>query len=511
MTILIIAILTCFVVALCHKWYKFSSTLKKLHWLRQPKGWPLVGHVFEFKDSTTILADILRLRKQLGEKLFIVNFGLSTNIVCMDYEFSEFATIIGGSKSVTKGMTPQLLVPNPKITRFNIASQELKFDFWFIPAGAQMGLLGPKWKKRRRLITPAFHFSILEDFIGSFEQNGKVLVQKLKTVTGKDIDIHRYITLYALDVICDAAMGVTVNAQNDEHSQYVQDIKFLLKVLSERAISVLKGNDLLFPLFPDYYHVRRAVKLLHSVTYSVIDSRREKLHQANKKEVVSDDDTGKKKKMAFLDILLKSTGHDTTSSAMGFAMYLLARHQDVQKNAAEEQRQIFSDDIHRNISYNDLQQMKYLECVIKEVLRLYPPVPMFARSTDKDVSYFTFHHMHKIEYLLGNIIPKGIDIVMFAYGILRDSDYFPDPDKFDPLRFEANAGTKPYSYIPFSAGPRNCIGQKFAMLEMKSTLSKILRNFELHPTNPELKLILASEAVLKSTNGVRIRLAERNW
>nr|CAH7748482.1 unnamed protein product [Callosobruchus chinensis] len=441
MSILVIVILTCLVVALCYKWYKFSSNLKELQWLRQPKGWPLVGHVFEFTDSKTILTDVLRLRKQLGEKLFIVNFGMSTNIVCMDYDFSEF--ILTTQDILNKGD-----------------------DYKFLHQWIGTGLLtsdGPKWKKRRRLITPAFHFSILEDFIESFEQNGKVLVQKLKTVTEKDIDIHRYITLYALDVICDAAMGVTMNAQNDEDSQYVQDIKFLLKILSERAISVLKGSNLLFPLFPDYYHVKRAVKHLHSVTYSVIDSRREKLNEAQKKHDVIDDDIGRKKKMAFLDILLKSTvdgkplsrddireevdtfmfeGHDTTSSAMGFALYLLARHQDVQKKAVEEQKEIFSDDIHRSISYNDLQQMKYLECVIKEALRLYPSVPMFARSTDADVSYK---------------------------------------------------------------------GQKFAMLEMKSTLSKVLRNFKLHPTNPEHKLILASEAVLKSTNGVRIRLVERKW
>ncbi|VEN40924.1 unnamed protein product [Callosobruchus maculatus] len=441
MSILIIVILTSLVVALCHKWYKFSSTLKELQWLRQPKGWPLLGHIFEFKDSTTILTDVLRIRKQLGEKLFILNFGLSTNIVCMDYDFSEF--VLTTQDILNKGD-----------------------DYKFLHQWIGTGLLtsdGPKWKKRRRLITPAFHFSILEDFIESFEQNGKVLIQKLKTVTEKDIDIHRYITLYALDVICDAAMGVTVNAQNDEDSQYVRDIKLLLKVLSERAISVLKGSKLLFPLFPDYYHVKQAVKHLHSVTYSVIDSRREKLNQAQNKHSEFDDDIGRKKKMAFLDILLKSTvdgqplsrddireevdtfmfeGHDTTSSAMGFALYLLARHQDVQKKAVEEQKEVFSDDIYRNISYNDLQQMKYMECVIKEALRLYPSVPMFARRTDVDVSYK---------------------------------------------------------------------GQKFAMLEMKSTLSKVLRNFELHPTNPEHKLIVASEAVLKSTNGVNIRLVERKW
>ncbi|CAH1962016.1 unnamed protein product [Acanthoscelides obtectus] len=495
MSVVLLVIFATLLGALCYKWYHFNKLVEQLGWIRQPKGWPLIGHVLEFKDSTTMLNDLARLHKQLGTKLILVNFGLSTNIVCMDYDFTEF--LLTTQDILNKGD-----------------------DYKFLHQWIGTGLLtsdGPKWKKRRRLITPAFHFSILEEFIESFELNGKVLVQKLKNVTGKYIDIHRYITLYALDVICDAAMGVTKNAQNDEDSQYVRDVKFLLKILSERAISVLKGNDLLFPLFPDFYKVKRAVKHLHSVTYSVIDSRRDALNQVEKNKDIMKNGTGKKK-MAFLDILLKSTvegkplsrddireevdtfmfeGHDTTSSGMGFALYLLATHQDVQKQAVEEQKQIFENDIFRNITYNDLQKMKYLECIIKEALRLYPSVPLYARHTTVDVPY------------KGNVIPKGADIIVFAYGILRDPDYFPDPEKFDPSRFENSDGTKPYSYIPFSAGPRNCIGQKFAMLEMKSTLSKILRNFELYPTNPEHKLILASEAVLKSVNGIRIQIAER--
>ncbi|RZB39252.1 p450 domain containing protein, partial [Asbolus verrucosus] len=140
-----------------------------------------------------------------------------------------------------------------------------------------------------------------------------------------------------------------------------------------------------------------------------------------------------------------------------------------QKIAFEEQQALFGNNRNPTVTYADLQNMKYLELVIKETLRLYPSVPFYARQTNEDLKY-------------GNItLPKGDAIVIFAFGIHRNPDYFENPEDFNPSRFANIDGKFPYAYIPFSAGPRNCIGQKFAVLEMKSTIAKILRKFELLP------------------------------
>ncbi|RZC40119.1 p450 domain containing protein [Asbolus verrucosus] len=141
--------------------------------------------------------------------------------------------------------------------------------------------------------------------------------------------------------------------------------------------------------------------------------------------------------------------------------------------------------------------MKYLENVIKETLRLYSPVPIYGRETNQDVEYD------------GMIIPKGVRILIFAHGIHMNPEYYPDPEKFDPSRFENPEGRPPYAFIPFSAGARNCIGQKFAMLELKSLVSKMARNFEFFPASPQHQMELASETVLKSLNGVKIGLKLR--
>nr|CAI5848787.1 unnamed protein product [Callosobruchus analis] len=222
--------------------------------------------------------------------------------------------------------------------------------------------------------------------------------------------------------------------------------------------------------------------------------------------------------MAFLDILLRSTldgqplsredireevdtfmfeGHDTTASAISFCIFEVATHPDVQEKVLEEQISIFGDDFYRNATLSDLQEMRYLECVVKEALRLYPSVPFIGRKTNEDTMY------------KGNLIPKGVNITLCIYHMMRDPEQYENPNEFDPSRFEDNDGKRPYSFVPFSAGPRNCIGQKFAMNEIKSIVSKLVRNYKLLPASPDYKPKLVAEAVMKSKNGVKIRLAKR--
>lgn len=202
-------------------------------------------------------------------------------------------------------------------------------------------------------------------------------------------------------------MGIKIQAQENENSEYVNSVKEMTRILLDRVISPLKNNNYLFYLSRDYWKERKALKVLHSTTDYVIKKRREKLAK-NNNFVFDFDEDGKKKKLAFLDLLLQSKidgkslsdrdireevdtfmfeGHDTTSSGISFALYCLATNQDVQKKAYEELEKIFEGDKTRPATYKDLQDMKYLEMVIKESLRLYPPVPLYSRKIDSDIEY----------------------------------------------------------------------------------------------------------------------------
>nr|AID61457.1 cytochrome P450 [Calliphora stygia] len=191
-------------------------------------------------------------------------------------------------------------------------------------------------------------------------------------------------------------------------------------------------------------------------------------------------------------------GHDTTTSGISFALYLIARHPQVQEKLVEEIKQVLGTDKHKPVTYRELQDLKYMECVIKESQRLYPSVPAIGREITEDIT-------------IGDItIPAKTNLSLSLFMVLRDPDYFANPDDFIPERFESSGDEKinPFAYTPFSAGPRNCIGQKFAMLEMKSTLSKMLRHFELLPLGPDVKPVI--NLILRSTTGIHVGLRPRD-
>jgi len=270
------------------------------------------------------------------------------------------------------------------------------------------------------------------------------------------------------------------------------------------------------------------IKTMHQFTIDVIEKRRAALEEslANgtyKPLSMANEEIGTRTQMAFLDILLQSTidgkplsnddireevdtfmfeGDDTTTSCVSHALYSIARHPEVQAKLVQEIYEIIGKDKDAPITIQQLQDLKYLECVIKETLRLYPSVPAIGRKTDTDIT------------IDGKLIPANTSIYLVFFWAHRDPEFFPEPDVFKPERFledvqelKSKGKSQTFSYLPFSAGPKNCIGQKFALLEVKSMVSKILRHYELLPLGPSLVPMM--NFILRSASGIHIGLKPR--
>ena len=383
---------------------------------------------------------------------------------------------------------------------------------------------GTKWKSRRKLITPTFHFRILDQFIALINHHSNILIKKLKESKEEAVDIMPLITRCALDVICETAMGVRINAQEEPDSDYAKAIHFLGEVMIIRALNPWYWYDFIFDRTQLGKKQAKNVQILHDFTMNIIKTRKSEMIKNNVLNNISNEEInlyGIKQKKAFLDYLLEENikdenvideqgiqeevdtfmfgGHDTTATSIVWAIYFLGLHQDVQDKVHEELDSIFGCDDDRQITSEDILKLKYLECCVKESMRLIPTVFMVGREPFNDIQIGEYN------------IPKGTTVNINFYSLHHNPEQFPEPEKYIPERFFPENSTKrhPFAFLPFSAGPRNCIGQKFAFQEMKIILSNIFRNFQIQSLDPIDKIVFGIELVTRPKKPIRIQFIKR--
>ncbi|GMS91676.1 hypothetical protein PENTCL1PPCAC_13851 [Pristionchus entomophagus] len=192
-------------------------------------------------------------------------------------------------------------------------------------------------------------------------------------------------------------------------------------------------------------------------------------------------------------------GHDTTGSAMGFTIWFLGQYPECQKLLHEEIDSVFGDDPMRDPTEADLRRLPLLERCIKESLRLMPSVPFFARVLSHDLE------------VDGVTLPKNLAVAVSPWISHRDPEHWERPEDFYPDHFlpEKVAVRDPYAYVPFSAGPRNCVGQKFAIAEEKTVLSWFFRRYSVESAEPFPGNRILPELIMKPVDGFPVRLFRR--
>ncbi|XP_034474902.1 probable cytochrome P450 4ac1 isoform X1 [Drosophila innubila] len=370
-----------------------------------------------------------------------------------------------------------------------------------------------KWHFRRKLLTPAFHFNILQSFLDIFKEETHKLICELQEKVDVELELNQIIPQFTLNNVCETALGVKLDDMIGS-AQYRKSMHAVEEVMVERICNPLFFLELYFYIYGSYRKHVTNLKIAHEFSSRIIERKRE---QFKKRQSGIVDDCGRKKRYAMLDTLLGAEdeglidhqgicdevntfmfeGYDTTSTCLTFTLLMLSLHEDVQQHCLEEFQNLSEND--DDLSVFDYNELVYLECVIKETLRLYPPVPFFGRDcTEQSV-------------VNGLILPKDTQINIHVFDIMRDPRHFPNPTEFNPERFlpENTVNRHPFAFIPFSAGQRNCIGQKFAILEMKVLLVSILRNFKLLPAMQLEDIIFEYGIVLRSKKNVKVKFQSR--
>uniref|UniRef100_A0A182W3Q9 Cytochrome P450 n=1 Tax=Anopheles minimus TaxID=112268 RepID=A0A182W3Q9_9DIPT len=438
-----------------------------------------------------------------------------------------------GFNRVWVGLKPYVLISKATAAEKILSSSkniEKGRDYDLLKPWIGTGLLtshAAKWHLRRKMLTPTFHFKILANFVEVFNKQSFVLVRQLEKQLNntEGFDCTIYATLTSLDIICETAMGYPIHALEKSDSEYVKAHEKISEIILERLQKFWLRPDFVFQFTKAHAEHEHCLKILHNFAYSMIHKRRE-MYQLRKqtRSLASDTDseeaTGQRKQLAFLDLLLELSedgkilsdadireevdtfilgGHDTTATALGWMLYLLGTEPTVQERVFQEIDGIMGGDRDRHPTMAELGEMRYLECCLKESLRLYPSIPMLSRTLATSVD------------IEGHHIPSGTNAVIMLYQLHRDPQYFPNPDKFNPDRFlpENSVNRHPYSYIPFSAGPRNCIGQKFGALEEKAVISAVVRNYRIEAVQRREDLVLYGDLVMRTKGGLNIRIQRR--
>jgi len=341
-----------------------------------------------------------------------------------------------------------------------------------------------EWKELRKNLTPTFTSGKIKGMLepmGAAQDNMVKYLEK-KCKENSLIDMKPVFQYMAMDVIASCAFGIDLNCFEDPNNHildsgqkliagtrsdgYIFDVVFHL-------IQSIQGIDKLLNIFPVEYY-----RKMWDISKKIQDQRissgtstgifmdrlidlRNQVKNGQLPNISEDQITGQ-------GIIFFTAGFETTANTLTTLCYNLVKNTQVLETLQEEIDNMLSENDDR-IDHETVSAMPYLEACLKENLRMCPPVARNDRTCSKDFQYKNIK------------IPGGTEVAIPIYTVHHDEDNFPDPEAFQPTRFLKENADKiiPGSFLPFGIGPRACIGERFAMVEMKIAMVKLLNSFRI--------------------------------
>ena len=439
----------------------------KKSWPGGPRGWPVVGSLFEFTNNPlTFTSDLFR---QYGE---VASFDiLGAPFVMFFHPRAVKNILIDNARNFTNREA------NPKLREI-VGDGLLTID-------------GVEHRRQRRIVQPAFHRSRIERYASLMIERTERMLTSWRS--GQEIDMSVAMSDLTLEIAGDSLFGADLGERAREIGQaFLAMSEYAdLPVLSPSRISI----DLPFTVYGKSIRARRR---LLEIVETIIHQRRESGELGE--DVLSmllasrDDEGGGLDDVQVRDHILTflAAGHATTANVLSWTFYLLSENPRVREKLTAELIGVLGG---RAPSVEDLAHLPYLEMVINESMRLFPPAWAQARRASDGFDLEGYH------------FPAGTLVGVCQWVTHRRADLWGDPVAFRPERFAPDAPEPPpLSFFPFGGGPRTCIGMPFALLEARLLLATILQRYSPalvpgHPVEPRALIILQPRF------GMRMQLA----
>jgi cytochrome P450 len=330
---------------------------------------------------------------------------------------------------------------------------------------------GDAWLRQQRLVQPAFHRHRLAELAGAMVREIETMLARWEPLAarGEVFDVAQEMTRLTLAIVGRALFSTDLTGGADAAGRA---LTVALTWANDRTVQLVRLPAAL-PT-PANVRARRAVTTLDAMVYGMIDARRKALAPAPH-DLLSmllqarDEKTGEGLSDTQLrdDVMtLVLAGHETTANALTWAFYQLSRHPGVARTMRDEVREVLGG---RAPGFDDLPKLRYTQMVLEEVLRLHPPAWWIERQA------------MGADEIGGYDIEPGAMVAVVPYAMHRHPTYWDDPEGFDPERFtpERAADRPKFAYIPFGGGPRQCIGNQFALMEAQLVLAMVAQRFRL--------------------------------
>lgn len=416
--------------------------------------------------------------------------------------FTAMARDYGDIAQVRVFGRPIILVNHPDLIRELLVTQHRSFHKSLVLQRTKIilgqGLLtseGELHKRQRRLAQPGFH----RDRIARYAQ---IMVQRAAAMRdewrdGQTADMHHEMMRLTLSIVAKTLFDAEIEGEADEIGDALTQLMDLFPLLMNPIAPLLQKLPL-----PQTFRFKAAIKRLDRTIYSIIEERRrsgEDRGDLLSMLLLVQDEEGDGGGMTDLQLRDEAmtiflAGHETTANAMAWTWYLLAQHPEVARELRRVVDEVLGD---RLPTADDYPRLQYVEQVLAESMRLFPPAWAVSRLAIENVQLGEWN------------VPKGAVVVASQSVMHRDARYWPEPERFDPSRFapDAKLSRPKMAYFPFGSGPRICIGEGFAWMEGVLLLATLAQKWEMQLLSRDVQT--QASITLRPRGGIAMRMIAR--